>query len=63
MAGLWILKNFIPDNVHDSHLIKLFAGKPLANDNSVDTKPCSRIVHPHVGGKLKYYRQYLLFES
>ncbi|KAJ6582744.1 hypothetical protein B0H10DRAFT_2198444 [Mycena sp. CBHHK59/15] len=46
----------IPDNVDEQLLIKLFANKPLANDNSVDTNPCSRIVHPHIGGKLRYCR-------
>ncbi|KAF7371564.1 hypothetical protein MVEN_00011700 [Mycena venus] len=39
----------IPDNV-DEGLIKLFDGKPLADDDSADTNECSRIVHPHTGG-------------
>ncbi|KAJ7467723.1 hypothetical protein FB451DRAFT_1483249 [Mycena latifolia] len=46
----------IPDNVQQQHVIKLFAGEPLANDNSLDTNPCSRVVHPHIGGKLKHCR-------
>ncbi|KAJ6614279.1 hypothetical protein B0H10DRAFT_2436035 [Mycena sp. CBHHK59/15] len=46
----------IPDNVDEQLLLKLFAGKALANDDSVDTNGCSRIVHPHIGGKLKYCR-------
>ncbi|KAJ6614357.1 hypothetical protein B0H10DRAFT_2436006 [Mycena sp. CBHHK59/15] len=46
----------IPVNVDEELLVKLFANKPLANDDSVDTHPCSRIVHPHIGGKLKYCR-------
>lgn len=47
----------IPDNVDDDLMAKLFEKKPLADDTSVDTQPCSRIVHPHIGGKLKYCRE------
>ncbi|KAJ6598126.1 hypothetical protein DFH09DRAFT_1394058 [Mycena vulgaris] len=46
----------IPYNVDETLLEKLFANKPLANDKSVDTKPCSRIVHPYIGGKLRFCR-------
>ncbi|KAJ6624124.1 hypothetical protein B0H10DRAFT_2325962 [Mycena sp. CBHHK59/15] len=46
----------IPVNADEELLVKLFANKPLANDDSVDTHPCSCIVHPHIGGKLKYCR-------
>ncbi|KAJ7144653.1 hypothetical protein C8R44DRAFT_974048 [Mycena epipterygia] len=46
----------IPDNVNEDILVKLFDKKRLANDDSLDTTPCSRIVHPHVGGKLKFCR-------
>ncbi|KAJ7452009.1 hypothetical protein FB451DRAFT_1283418 [Mycena latifolia] len=44
----------IPDNVQQQHVIKVFAGEPLANDNSLDTNPCSRVVHPHIAGKLEH---------
>ncbi|KAJ6550772.1 hypothetical protein DFH09DRAFT_1086398 [Mycena vulgaris] len=59
MVGHWNLQSpisthVIPDNVDETLLEKLFANKPLANDKSVDTKPCSRIVHPHIGGKLRF---------
>ncbi|KAJ6597850.1 hypothetical protein B0H10DRAFT_2231979 [Mycena sp. CBHHK59/15] len=46
----------IPDNVDKAILVKLFDKKALANDDSLDTTPCSRIVHPHIGGKLKFCR-------
>ena len=39
----------IPVHVNEALLIKLFAGEPLTDDNGVDTKACSRIVHPHIG--------------
>ncbi|KAJ7675923.1 hypothetical protein DFH06DRAFT_1466676 [Mycena polygramma] len=44
----------IPDNVDDDLIYKLFKNQPLANDDSLDTNPCSRIVHPHIGGKRKH---------
>ncbi|KAJ7663311.1 hypothetical protein DFH06DRAFT_1395515 [Mycena polygramma] len=44
----------IPDNVEDDLIYKLFKNQPLANDDSLDTNPCSRIVHPHIGGKRKH---------
>ncbi|KAJ6618034.1 hypothetical protein B0H10DRAFT_1947836 [Mycena sp. CBHHK59/15] len=46
----------IPDNVDENELIKCFANEPFAGDDSADTQPCSRIVHPHIGGKLKFCR-------
>ncbi|KAJ6606987.1 hypothetical protein B0H10DRAFT_2228394 [Mycena sp. CBHHK59/15] len=47
----------IPDNVDENELIKCFANEPFAGDDSADTQPCSRIVHPHIGGKLKFCRE------
>ncbi|KAJ7210287.1 hypothetical protein C8J57DRAFT_1257203 [Mycena rebaudengoi] len=44
----------IPDNVNEELIVKLFNNKPLAHDKSADTPPCSRIVHPHIGGKVKF---------
>ncbi|KAJ6590288.1 hypothetical protein B0H10DRAFT_2332246 [Mycena sp. CBHHK59/15] len=46
----------IPDNVDENELIKCFANEPFAGDDSADTQPCSRIVHPHIGEKLKFCR-------
>ncbi|KAJ7130976.1 hypothetical protein C8R46DRAFT_1235973 [Mycena filopes] len=46
----------IPVQVDEALLIKLFAGESLADNDSVDTKACSRIVHPHIGAKLKVCR-------
>ncbi|KAJ6551069.1 hypothetical protein B0H10DRAFT_2242415 [Mycena sp. CBHHK59/15] len=44
----------IPDYVNEAKLIKLFAKEPMVDDNSKDTPPCSRIVPPRTGLKLKF---------
>ncbi|KAJ6549308.1 hypothetical protein DFH09DRAFT_1502776 [Mycena vulgaris] len=44
----------IPDYVDEAKLIKLFANEPMVDDNSKDTPPCSRIVPPRTGLKLKF---------
>ncbi|KAG6913688.1 hypothetical protein DXG01_005156 [Tephrocybe rancida] len=43
----------IPDDVDEDVLAKLMAGKAISEDLELDTPPCSRVVPPHIGGKLK----------
>ncbi|KAG6824629.1 hypothetical protein H0H92_006258 [Tricholoma furcatifolium] len=43
----------IPDDVDEDVLATLMAGKAISDDSTLDTPPCSRIVPPHIGGKLK----------
>lgn len=51
----------IPDYVKEPLLIKLFAGEPIADDDSKDTPPCSRIVPPRTGLKQKHCRTFIKF--
>ncbi|KAJ7774537.1 hypothetical protein DFH07DRAFT_952250 [Mycena maculata] len=44
----------IPDHVPENLLAKALAGQVLTEDPDEDTKPCSRLVHPHTGLKMKY---------
>ncbi|KAJ7830499.1 hypothetical protein B0H14DRAFT_3143490 [Mycena olivaceomarginata] len=44
----------VPDFVDEGLLLKLFAGDPMANDDSKDTPPCTCIVHPRTGLKQTY---------
>ncbi|KAG6825944.1 hypothetical protein H0H92_001763 [Tricholoma furcatifolium] len=44
----------IPDEVDEDVLALLMAGKPLSEGSDLDTTPCSRVVPPHIGGKLKH---------
>ncbi|KAJ7785121.1 hypothetical protein DFH07DRAFT_934967 [Mycena maculata] len=46
----------IPDHVPENLLAKALAGQVLTEDPDEDTKPCSRLVHPHTGLKMKYCR-------
>ncbi|KAJ7451197.1 hypothetical protein B0H11DRAFT_2289039 [Mycena galericulata] len=46
----------IPPNVDEGLIVKLFANKPLADGDNLDTNPCSRIIHPHIGAKQKFCR-------
>ncbi|KAF8197632.1 hypothetical protein K438DRAFT_2118253 [Mycena galopus ATCC 62051] len=43
----------IPDHVDEHLLIKALAGQPLTDDRTKDTRPCSAIIHPHIGRKKK----------
>lgn len=48
----------IPDGIDESVLAKLLSGKRLADDAALDTLPCSRVISPSIGAKLKYCRVY-----
>jgi hypothetical protein len=37
------------------------AGKAVAEGSDKDTAPCSRVVPPHIGMKIKTCRKYILF--
>ncbi|KAJ7676748.1 hypothetical protein DFH06DRAFT_1428491 [Mycena polygramma] len=43
----------IPDNVDENLLANALAGRPLSNDSTKDTPPCSGLVHPHTGLRKK----------
>ncbi|KAJ7670029.1 hypothetical protein DFH06DRAFT_1321054 [Mycena polygramma] len=43
----------IPDNVDENLLANALAGRPLSDDRTKDTPPCSGIVHPHTGLRKK----------
>ncbi|KAJ7019065.1 hypothetical protein C8F04DRAFT_1276706 [Mycena alexandri] len=48
-------KNYsIPRNVKEDLLARALNGQSMTGDQSRDTKPCSCIVHPHTGGKLRF---------
>ncbi|KAJ7692726.1 hypothetical protein B0H17DRAFT_1132959 [Mycena rosella] len=47
----------IPDFVNANLLAKGLAGQPLTTDPDKDTKPCSRIIHPHTGLRQKLCRR------
>ncbi|KAJ7438260.1 hypothetical protein B0H11DRAFT_2293918 [Mycena galericulata] len=44
----------IPKHLNEALVVKAISGESMAEGKSKDTKPCSRIVHPHIGGKLKF---------
>ncbi|KAJ7653606.1 hypothetical protein DFH06DRAFT_1417176 [Mycena polygramma] len=43
----------IPDNVDENLLANALAGRPLSDDRTKDTPPCTGIVHPHTGLRKK----------
>ena len=51
----------IPDYADEDLLTKLMAGKAVAEGSDKDTAPCSRVVLPHIGMKIKSCRKYMLF--
>ncbi|KAJ7465327.1 hypothetical protein B0H11DRAFT_2307912 [Mycena galericulata] len=45
--------HFIPDNVDENLLANALAGRPLTDDPTKDTPPCSGLIHPHIGLRKK----------
>ncbi|KAJ7757397.1 hypothetical protein DFH07DRAFT_958754 [Mycena maculata] len=43
----------IPDNVDENLLANALAGRPLSDDHTKDTPPCSGLIHPHTGLRKK----------
>ncbi|KAJ7206565.1 hypothetical protein GGX14DRAFT_367059, partial [Mycena pura] len=43
----------IPDNVDENLLANALAGRPLSDDRTKDTPPCSGLIHPHTGLRKK----------
>ncbi|KAJ7922381.1 hypothetical protein B0H13DRAFT_2655645 [Mycena leptocephala] len=43
----------IPDNVDENLLANGLAGRPLSDDSTKDTRPCSGLIHPHTGLRKK----------